>query len=212
MWHVFLRNRHMQVKVGDKYSEPKSVPGGSPQGSVLGSFLFCAATDRLGKALTVDTSDDGVLTQPAERVRLDVVPFEDNGIDASTSFSSDNSDPPSPIGPPGGVHVGIPSDESEDEFQVFAQGTRRQRLLDESEVNLSHRWTASQLNAELGLPAGWVDPGLGVKVYIDDVNNVEKVNISNAVSRTWQGRRQIIAHAQGCERNFRAVKEEATKI
>ena len=41
----FLRGRTMQVKVGNDYSEPRTVPGGSPQGSILGNFLFCATTN-----------------------------------------------------------------------------------------------------------------------------------------------------------------------
>ena len=40
----------MQVKVGTELSEPRSVPGGSPQGSILGNFLFCVATSVLAEA------------------------------------------------------------------------------------------------------------------------------------------------------------------
>ena len=36
----FLHNRTMKVKIGDILSTPRSVPGGSPQGSILGNFLF----------------------------------------------------------------------------------------------------------------------------------------------------------------------------
>ena len=199
----FLRNRVMRVKIGDKLSQPRLVPGGAPQGSVLGSFLFCAATnvfgEDLGQVPRLNTSCD----------------FSDNGVNVSHTSDPEIESPPSPIAPPLEDPVDpdeIVSDESEDEFRVFRPGPRRQRITDDSSDSLSFRWAASQLNAELGLPAGWNDPGLAVKVYIDDVNNVEKINISNAVSRTWQGRRQILAHAQACERNFKAVREEAGRI
>ena len=42
---TFLYGRTMSVKVGKDYSVPKHVPGGSPQGSILGNFLFCATTN-----------------------------------------------------------------------------------------------------------------------------------------------------------------------
>ena len=35
----------MSVKVGTTFSDRKPVTGGSPQGSILGNFLFCASTD-----------------------------------------------------------------------------------------------------------------------------------------------------------------------
>ena len=41
----FLYNRKMAVKIGDSFSMPRSVPGGSPQGSILGNFLFCSTTN-----------------------------------------------------------------------------------------------------------------------------------------------------------------------
>ena len=43
----FLYNRHMSVKIRQARSTPRSVPGGSPQGSILGNFLFCATTNAL---------------------------------------------------------------------------------------------------------------------------------------------------------------------
>ena len=39
----------MRVKIGNIYSMPMTVPGGSPQGSILGNFLFCATTDEYNK-------------------------------------------------------------------------------------------------------------------------------------------------------------------
>ena len=68
------------------------------------------------------------------------------------------------------------------------------------------------MSAVLGTPEGWEDPGLQVKVYIDDINNIEKVCFSNSVSCTGQEKRRVLAHAQHCEKNFAAVKAAATAI
>ena len=41
----FLSGRQMRVKIGNTMSEPKSVTGGVPQGSLLGVFQFNCAID-----------------------------------------------------------------------------------------------------------------------------------------------------------------------
>ena len=44
---AFLQGRKMSVRLDDTYSVPRLVPGGSPQGSILGNDLFCSTTDGL---------------------------------------------------------------------------------------------------------------------------------------------------------------------
>ena len=110
---AFLRNRVMRIKVGDTYSAPRLVPGGAPQGSVLGSFLFCAATDALGTDLSGRAAQQPVLPELSQ-------PFELNGTVLSDSFvssTSGSSSPPSPIQPPVPLDL-VPLDESEDEGEA----------------------------------------------------------------------------------------------
>ena len=47
----FLTNRSMCVKVGGELSECRKLCGGSPQGSILGCYLYCAATQHLDGTL-----------------------------------------------------------------------------------------------------------------------------------------------------------------
>ena len=45
MTRAFLTDRFMTGKNGSDFSVPRHVRGGSPQGLILGIFLFCATTD-----------------------------------------------------------------------------------------------------------------------------------------------------------------------
>ena len=48
---TFLTWRSMRVKIGTHLSDPKQLNGGSPQGSILGSYLYCATTQHMGAEL-----------------------------------------------------------------------------------------------------------------------------------------------------------------
>ena len=54
---AFLFRRTMSVRVGKTYSIPKLINGGSPQGSILGNYLFCLTTDGLGDSPEQDDFD-----------------------------------------------------------------------------------------------------------------------------------------------------------
>ena len=45
---AFLCGRAMSVRIGTTLSDPRPINGGSPQGSILGNYLFCMTTDNLG--------------------------------------------------------------------------------------------------------------------------------------------------------------------
>ena len=46
----FLTGRSMQVKVGNSISSKRILKGGSPQGSILGCYLYCATTRQINPA------------------------------------------------------------------------------------------------------------------------------------------------------------------
>ena len=78
----FLTNRRMMVKLPDgSLSDPRPLKGGSPQGSILGCFLYCVATQQLGPTLLDDAPGllDRTGTPPPEGPR-DVLPG-DHSVD-----------------------------------------------------------------------------------------------------------------------------------
>ena len=62
------------------------------------------------------------------------------------------------------------------------------------------------------MPPNWTDVPLSVKVYIDDLNNLEKVRHHNAVSIMSEEKTVLLAHAHKSEENFNRIKERASEI
>ena len=54
----FLTNRLMRVKIGKLLSSPHVLKGGSPQGSILGCFLYCITTQQLNLNLVNTNAED----------------------------------------------------------------------------------------------------------------------------------------------------------
>ena len=78
----FLTGRTMSVKIGKTFSAPREVNGGSPQGSILGTFLFNMTTDHLERSIQYGSDgvclDEGLLGEgcpsprtPEHRVTID---------------------------------------------------------------------------------------------------------------------------------------------
>ena len=46
----------MQARIGSAFSTPRPIHGGSPQGSILGNFLFCMTTDWMERDINYETA------------------------------------------------------------------------------------------------------------------------------------------------------------
>ena len=76
----FLTGRVLRVRVGGTLSPPKQLSGGSPQGSILGCYLYCVATQQLNAdlAATIPPRPPGVgqIEEGEQRDQQEVDPVQ----------------------------------------------------------------------------------------------------------------------------------------
>ena len=199
---AFLTGWTMSVKVNSALSSPKSVPGGSPQGSLMANVLFCIVTEQLA-----DCCDE--VNNPGS----DVTPtFSNNGLSGNLSMVDDPPLDFSPIRPPG--YSPTPSTHSSDEDEIRAQDfiyfrPIRNRIND---TVLSDRHSQPMIDDFLGVPDDWDDRDLEVRVYVDDMNVVEKTKQFGAISRISQEKRTLIIHSPKVENMFERISVKSDFI
>ena len=69
--HAFLKGRSMTVRVGQEHSEAVDLSGGSPQGSVLGCFLYCATSQQIDQRLLQQMAPPQPQDRPPTIVRTE---------------------------------------------------------------------------------------------------------------------------------------------
>ena len=179
---AFLYNRTMQVKVGQSYSNRRSVPGGSPQGSILGNFLFCATTD-VFNSITLAPSGGG---EVEEVVVAQLDPSGQESDNEEVTFYE--------------------SDQEEASFRFFRPTTRCDFLNDTEQ---SFLMSQSGIDSILGVPDKWESFPAVIKAYVDDINIIEKVRHSDAVSVISQNKQKTASHARQSQELFKKISEEA---
>ena len=110
----FLTGRTMQVRICHLLSTHHALNGGSPQGSILGCFLYCAATQQINLGLrnlgpqpvrTPPPAPPSEGSQPPtppdeahgmELIQLHAPPFDDSSDDSFHSARSSATPPPAP--------------------------------------------------------------------------------------------------------------------
>ena len=192
----------MRVRIGDSYSSPRSVPGGSPQGSILGNYLFCMATDELDKniafPLDINTSEVSCAMPSVEE---EVHGGADRNLDPLLARII--TEEPSEFGlnnitvlaeipelcPPlsrNGVDVDDSGDESvrssEDDLDSsfhFFRPNRPGIIHDTPEPTYL---TQREIVEHIGPIPGWTPRPLRLLKYIDDFNALEKTSVKCSVS------------------------------
>ena len=198
----FLHGRTMSVKIGDILSHARSAPGGSPQGSILGNFLFCATTNKF-------TDLDG---SPELTLEYD-----------TSSSSSSASDHSRPARLPAYI-VSTPS--ARGQFANFCPPQSLDNLSGEYESDeddsfdffrIKKRYEFDSTDSENSSIYEQVDGtsmACNIKsyVYIDDFNAVEAINLKGALSHITTNKCQLRIRAKGSENLFTKINSLAEEI
>ena len=174
MVNAFLYGRTMSVRVGESKSVPRPVPGGSPQGSILGNFLFCVTTDSLSNPDPIPPLE---ALSPIRQANQAPIGFE---VRASTPRARGADD----------------SDEtgSEDDDTVAFFRNRRPFTL-ESSAEESMMMNQAEIDEFLGIPERWTDAEVDIRCYIDDFNNIEKIRTVGSVTHITTNPCRTLVHA-----------------
>ena len=200
MVEAFLHGRRMSVHLDGEESEMKSLPGGAPQGSVLGGYLFCVTTD--------------FLSLPPPETANTTPTFEENGNSRSLEHDTSGDEPISPIRPPSEIQFLDGSDwsdplSSDDDLLPFQCGRGGRGLLDST--IMSDRFDQSAIDEFVGTD-NWVRQPPIIKAYVDDFNVFEKVRVAGSVSHVSSGKTKYTIHATGSQSVFVNVEEKAKEI
>ena len=181
---AFLSNRVMTIKLAGRNCGERKISQGSPQGSVLGSTLYCATTQRL----TQDVADGARAGSTVAATGPDLNefqgdPFEGVGL---PHFGDDSG---RILFFPGGSSSG-----SEDDIN-FWDSQQEIVLLSEEAHNLTMELEVT----------GWFK-------YIVDTNLVESVALENAVRNCTKNRTQEVVVPLGLEAGLVNLANKAEEI
>lgn len=195
MVSAFLSNRTMSVRIGEHFSIPRSVPGGSPQGSILANFLFCVTTESLASAAKQPRP------QPVMSEREILSPIRQAiprpiGYEAAASTPRRDTD----------------SDTSSEADETIRFFRHRRPFLIDSSSDETVMMNQEEIDEFLGLPERWIDQEIEVQCYIDDFNNVEKFKIPGSVMHITTNQCQTLIHASKSQDLFHNVNSAAEKI
>ena len=203
----FLYKRTMSVRIGNSYSVPRDVPGGSPQGSILGNFLFCSTTNaftELGGERTFELSTD--TSSSTETDTEDSIDLNLNIQQPATLMSTPVRELRERLtSTPSPEHVASDSVmDGDDSFDFFRVKRRFDFDSTESEPEIDERLVSLQ--------NGQSSKKLESYVYIDDFNSIEEVKLLNAPSHITTQKCKLLVKAAKSERLFERINTHANNI
>ena len=191
---ALLYRRKMTVKVGTDFSAPRPVNGGSPQGSLLGNFLFCLTTDCFPRLCENDVDVD-VGVEGA-------VGMEDVGVGGAVGMEEHQAEV-----------VVTPTDSCSSDDEIRRARPRRRMPWNssdsEEETAISSQY---QINAFFPKPNGWEEKRLFDCVYIDDFNTIEKTLIKKSPVHISSSKQRVLVHAPKSELRFKQLNNKAAEI
>ena len=179
MVYSFLEGHTMRIKFNGKFSSCRDTPGGVPQGTKSGNFLFAVTADQLGRE---DVARAGPFVED-DRGRM--APFDES------SLLMDRTELDSSL--EGTMNVA----------RTDGRIGKKTTILNDTEPNaLLGTWPRDRIEAELGLPPRWRNRLIKNYCYVDDQTQLEVLPRDLAVSSIGVGKEKRFAHAQGLQRKY----------
>ena len=202
----FLTGRKMKVKIGDSQVHEEDLDGGSPQGSVLGCYLYCVATQQLGPDLQHGPTDSlGTL--------------EISDLSGGPLNGSPHRTPERDQFPPGGLsstpapnagsrmaNHAPPEDDSDGEDFVFLRDCNPWNRIEDT----VHEST--DLSLELTVEQERSDTAVQMVKYIDDSNIIEGLWIDRGHHHVSTRKRSCQIRAARTESLVTNIKQRADEI
>ena len=190
----FLYNRTMSVKIGSTLSSPRTAPGGSPQGSILGNFLFCATTNCFTE-LTGESTDPSNITPINDEELMDEYIREIEEYTTSTPSNTNHST--------SAVDLTDITNSDIVEYNYF-------------NVSGSEEEDSNSENGSETVDENYIPPEHNSEtksyVYIDDFNAVETVNVKDVPMHLTTQKTRIVSKAIKSERLFARINTLAGEI
>ena len=191
MVYSFLEGRTMKIKHNGKFSSIRSTPGGAPQGTKSGNFLFAMTADQLGRE---DSARPGSGSNDNDQGRI--LPLDESSLmmdDLSGFDSSLNST----------LNVA----------RTDNRVGKKTTILNDTAPNaLLSTWPRDQIEAELGLPPRWKQEEIKNYCYVDDQTQLEVLPRDLAVSSIGTGKEKRYAHALGLQRKYCLIDTQSKDI
>ena len=197
---AFLLNRQMRFRVGDVFSSPRLLKGGSPQGTLLGNFMFVITTDRLEEkpppscpALDRTTVWDpaAALGSPVRRRPSAVLPGLHGVVTSSPVtdrdrlvFAPDMDDVPEAL-------------ECDDHstFEYFRPLREPFNRINDTRSRTLFSVSTSRLNDANPRPTNWKERAPLIVKYVDDFLGCEKLCLSDGSLHFSSAKTKLVLRA-----------------
>ena len=197
MIHAFLYGRIMRVRLGQALSDPLTIKGGSPQGTLLGNLLFTLTTNK------IEDENEPTIEQIRPQIPQ-TVSYEDlgrcvstpMGVERTISGISDISDMSTM--PSAGVRL------TERTLRYDMSGSDTES--DEDSLDQSF-WMR-----EIPPPTNWKSRPMATVKFIDDLTAASAAFLPASYQIFTEAKPKRVIHAKRCQDFYATVEENASKL
>ena len=197
MIHAFLHRREMRVRLGQTLSEPLTIKGGSPQGTLLGNLLF---------TLTTNTIEDGehITDEPPQHHMPSTVSYEDFGRCVSTPMGIERT----LSGMSGISEMSAVTGEN----ARLTERTLRYDMSGSDSDTEEETFDQSFWMKETPPPPTWKQRPIATVKFIDDLTAASAAFLPASYQIFTQSKPQRIVHAKRCQDFYSTVEENASRL